>query len=309
MKPLYYFRWFPAEVESDEFYTSLTDTQRGFFHRCLNLAWRNGASLPSSKISRMKLLRVSASYEARMWRCVGKGFVEHPNDPQRLVNPKQWEEWEHATSKSSKATAAAKSGAEQRSGRSANADIRAYDYNYDSSSSSLDTANPEQNTTRARDEKPPELEFELPSDQWPEGRMVWTEDREEQFLREIGWGASPTDAQVAKLMAADGKLLGGDQDEEPGRLCAIRQRIRNFDLFWRDYWRKVGKKKAREIWLKVAISDDDAAKIWSAQDRQTTEMLKKDEQYRPHAATWLGQERWNDEPAITEEQESLWMTA
>ncbi len=139
--------------------------------------------------------------------------------------------------------------------------------------------------------------------------MVWTEDREEQFLREIGWGASPTDAQVAKLLAADGKLLGGDQDEEPGRLVAIRQRIRNFDLFWRDYWRKVGKKKAREIWLKVAISDDDAAKIWRAQDRQTTEMLKKDEQYRPHAATWLGQERWNDEPAITEEQESLWMTA
>jgi hypothetical protein len=66
----------------------------------------------------------------------------------------------------------------------------------------------------------------------------------------------------------------------------------DFDAFWAAYPRKVGKGAARKAWVK-AMSKTDRATIMDAVAKQH---WPADAQFLPHAATWLNQERWTDEP-------------
>lgn len=294
----------------DEWFRCLTDAEIGYYFRLIGHAWVNG-SIPSDPKRRRALFRVHWKTDELAFGKLSAKFTQDPIDPSRLLHIGLEEQRNEILIKSQKGLESAN--------RRWVPNARASDSDSDSSSSgemSLAEGAPlaDKNTTRARDQKPPdpEMEFEPPSDIWPTGRMVWTERQEDRFLHAIGWCASPTEDQVAKLMAADGALIAGDgsDGEDPARLRALRHRVWYFDLFWRDYWRKEGKKKAREIWLKVAITEDDQALIAAAADRQAPAMLAKEKRYRPHAATWLGQERWNDEVAEpAEEERSLWMMA
>src|SRR5947209_1226422 len=97
-KILPYFRWYPADRETEEFYSSLTDRELGFFHRCLNRAWCNGATLPADSSERARTLKVSRSYGDKMWEIVGRGFITLPANPSRVIYLPQFEEWSYATS-------------------------------------------------------------------------------------------------------------------------------------------------------------------------------------------------------------------
>lgn len=68
-----------------------------------------------------------------------------------------------------------------------------------------------------------------------------------------------------------------------------------FDEFWTRYPRKVGKGAAQKAYAKAvkAIAHDD---LMFALSRQLAGIEAKDPQFRPHPATWLNSERWNDEP-------------
>lgn len=100
--PLPYFRWFPADAETDEHYTAMTDQELGFFHRCLNRSWRNNG-LPAELQELSKAMRVDMKYLGRVWPRVGKRFYE---DNGRLFNRRQEDEREHANSKSERNTRA-----------------------------------------------------------------------------------------------------------------------------------------------------------------------------------------------------------
>ena len=69
-----------------------------------------------------------------------------------------------------------------------------------------------------------------------------------------------------------------------------------FDTFWREYPRKVGKGDARKKFAK-ALTKTSFDNIMAALQRvkASAQWTKDGGQFVPHPATWLNQERWDDE--------------
>lgn len=70
-----------------------------------------------------------------------------------------------------------------------------------------------------------------------------------------------------------------------------------FDAFWEQYPRKVGKGDARKSWDKLELTEDLSDRIFHALQKQKTwEQWQRDGgRFIPHPATWLNQQRWEDE--------------
>ena len=67
-----------------------------------------------------------------------------------------------------------------------------------------------------------------------------------------------------------------------------------FNLLYNDYPRKIGKGAARNA-LKTALKKTDYENLFSKVIDFSIAMEGKDPKYIPHMATWLNQERWEDE--------------
>src|SRR5207344_840101 len=67
-----------------------------------------------------------------------------------------------------------------------------------------------------------------------------------------------------------------------------------FAEFWELYPRKIGKPVAERAWKKAAISETRADEILGGLRLQLPGLQAKELQFRPHASTWLNQQRWND---------------
>lgn len=133
-----YFKWFPADAESDEKYAKMNDTELGFYHRCLNKAWRNGASLPGDQNELARMMKVTPAYLKKMWKRVGECFKPVIDDPLRVENPRQGKEFKEALTKSERNANAARTPRE----RKANDTLRALagaDYDSDSGFKKLTT--------------------------------------------------------------------------------------------------------------------------------------------------------------------------
>lgn len=74
--------------------------------------------------------------------------------------------------------------------------------------------------------------------------------------------------------------------------------VSDFELVWKAYPRKVGKGAARKAWAKLQPDTATVQKMLDALNWQRTQpqWLKDGGQFIPHLATWLNQERWEDEP-------------
>jgi len=83
-----------------------------------------------------------------------------------------------------------------------------------------------------------------------------------------------------------------------------------FAEFWMMYPRKVAKAAARKVWAKLtekqqlqaAKAIDEHCQYWKAKETAL--------EFIPHAATWLNQERWEDELVIEPKKEKIdkrWM--
>jgi hypothetical protein len=70
----------------------------------------------------------------------------------------------------------------------------------------------------------------------------------------------------------------------------------DFEVFWARYWRKTAKLTAAESFRKAVISKDRFGLVLTALEIQSTGMLERQPEKRPHASTWLNQRRWEDEP-------------
>ena len=120
-KLLPYFRWYAADAETDENYSSLTDAELGFFHRCLNKSWIN-EGLPADLDRLAATMRVTKSQFAKVWPAVSKCFMLTDGDQPRWVNRRQEEERSLAVAKSKKASDSVRS----RYVRSSDDPLRAY---------------------------------------------------------------------------------------------------------------------------------------------------------------------------------------
>ena len=73
-----------------------------------------------------------------------------------------------------------------------------------------------------------------------------------------------------------------------------------FDTFWETYPRKAAKTKTIKAWNKVDLTQEVFEAIMAALEKQKKmpQWTKDDGQFIPYPATWLNQERWNDQLTI-----------
>ena len=69
--------------------------------------------------------------------------------------------------------------------------------------------------------------------------------------------------------------------------------IDRFDIFWKQYPRKVAKPNALKSWLKIKPDDVVLKKMLDAINHQG--LAGREMQFVPHPATWLNANRWEDE--------------
>ena len=74
-----------------------------------------------------------------------------------------------------------------------------------------------------------------------------------------------------------------------------------FEEFWALFWRGEGKKSAKAKFASIVKTSAHWAVVKAAVQKQRTKMLERDEVHRPHAATWLAEERWADEESPPKE--------
>ena len=93
-----YFKWYPADAETDDVYSGMTNAQVGMYHRLLNRAWLNNG-IPSDPEEIRKILRMERREFARDWPIVAQKFraTSAENDTTsaevgRLFNPRMEEE-------------------------------------------------------------------------------------------------------------------------------------------------------------------------------------------------------------------------
>lgn len=67
-----------------------------------------------------------------------------------------------------------------------------------------------------------------------------------------------------------------------------------FDAFWAQYPRKVGKEAARKAFIK-ALKSTDIGALMAGVERLRREVAGKDQKFTPHPSTWLNEGRWDDE--------------
>ena len=74
----------------------------------------------------------------------------------------------------------------------------------------------------------------------------------------------------------------------------------SFAEFWESYPRKASKQTAFKSWCKINPNEEIVQKILASIEKQSKspQWQKDDGQFIPHPATWLNQERWNDETTI-----------
>jgi len=80
--------------------------------------------------------------------------------------------------------------------------------------------------------------------------------------------------------------------------------IDRFDIFWKQYPRKVAKPNALKSWLKIKPDDVVLKKMLDAINQQ--QLPSKEMQFVPHPATWLNASRWEDEVATTSSSSNEW---
>ena len=69
----------------------------------------------------------------------------------------------------------------------------------------------------------------------------------------------------------------------------------DFEAFWSDYPRKVGKGAAVKAW-KAATRKTNPQAIRDGLRRQLPAMTQQEPRFIPHPSTWLNSERWTDDP-------------
>jgi uncharacterized protein YdaU (DUF1376 family) len=72
----------------------------------------------------------------------------------------------------------------------------------------------------------------------------------------------------------------------------------DFDIFWQEYPKKVGKEAARKSWYKIRPNLQDVLKTLAWQ-KESKQWFEKGGQFIPNASTYLNQHRFLDEPSLS----------
>jgi uncharacterized protein YdaU (DUF1376 family) len=97
----------------------------------------------------------------------------------------------------------------------------------------------------------------------------------------------------AVALKIDADALKIDATHNPIPNTHNKEYIDRFDIFWKQYPRKVAKPNALKSWLKIKPDDVVLKKMLDAINQQ--QLPSKEIQFVPHPATWLNAKRWEDE--------------
>jgi len=102
--------------------------------------------------------------------------------------------------------------------------------------------------------------------------------------------------------APNGDLLSEPEDSEDGEPGAkmLPPRVQWFEEFWAVVWEKIGRGAARKAWLSKVKTRSVADRVIAAARSQGPDLVasaKRNGHSVLHPATWLNQERYDDEPA------------
>jgi hypothetical protein len=117
----------------------------------------------------------------------------------------------------------------------------------------------------------------------PTDRTKWFCDLRQMHLASVpnGNGMDANSYKATVVKPTDSKPVG--------------KPLGDFDAFWAEVPRKVGKEAARKAYAS-ALKKTDAATIFDGICRYAKERAGKDEQYTAHPASWLNAGRWDDAP-------------
>jgi uncharacterized protein YdaU (DUF1376 family) len=82
-----------------------------------------------------------------------------------------------------------------------------------------------------------------------------------------------------------------------------KEYIDRFNVFWKQYPRKVAKPNALKAWNKIKPDDVVFKKMLDAINQQG--LSSKEIQFVPHPATWLNAQRWEDEISVQSNMNQL----
>jgi hypothetical protein len=98
---------------------------------------------------------------------------------------------------------------------------------------------------------------------------------------------------------ANGKQDESEKEKEKEKENEIEyecKKAADFDRFWQNYPRKVGKVKAEAAFQKVTVPVE-ALLAAIEEQKKSAQWTKENGQFIPHPATWLNGKRWEDQLA------------
>jgi uncharacterized protein YdaU (DUF1376 family) len=123
----------------------------------------------------------------------------------------------------------------------------------------------------------------------------WVNQRADQEIQQ--YRAKIEQASRAGKASAERRFNAGSTDVQPTinhkPLTNNQIDIDRFELFWKQYPRKIAKPNALKAWLKIKPNDTLSQKMIDAVKQQ--KLSDREIQFVPHAATWLNGNRWEDE--------------
>jgi uncharacterized protein YdaU (DUF1376 family) len=110
---------------------------------------------------------------------------------------------------------------------------------------------------------------------------------------QIRWGSKmDTKSDTVQIATNNHKPITNNQEY-----------IDRFDIFWKQYPRKVAKPNALKSWLKIKPDDVVLKKMLAAINHQG--LSGREIQFVPHPATWLNAQRWEDEISVQSNMNQL----
>ena len=98
----------------------------------------------------------------------------------------------------------------------------------------------------------------------------------------------------------DGEILKPPVSKKQTKSDSTDTRSGWFELFWKNYPRKVGKGAAERAWEKVSPNIYPAILKAIELQKRSEQWLRDGGQYIPHPSTWLNEKRWLDEGVVIE---------
>jgi hypothetical protein len=123
----------------------------------------------------------------------------------------------------------------------------------------------------------------------------WVNQRADQEIQQ--YRAKIEQASRAGKASAERRFNAGSTDVQPTinhkPITNNQIDIDRFELFWKQYPRKIAKPNALKAWLKIKPNDTLSQKMIDAVKQQ--KLSDREIQFVPHPATWLNGNRWEDE--------------